>query len=338
MNVENPMQKPAEQAINNKQTKQYSVIYWFILILAAYSAVGINQANAKLTDNHPLVDKLWSVEKQQFVDKSYLKKSILESDHTIVGETHDNIQHHIIQANVLQWLIDEKENVSPVFEMLSKNQLESIQNLNITSADLFFDKVSWEESGWPDRKLYKPIFDVVIENKLPVYAAETDRKVLMEMIKNGESNLPSEIKKHLNAVKLIESAKNQFREEIIASHCGMLPEKMVDPMILGQRVRDAVMAKIMLHAGENAPTLLIAGSGHGRNDVGVPAYITSQNPKAKVTSIALMEVVDEVTEPTDYAEAWLSKELPFDFVWFTSRMERKDPCEELKQHFKKHPA
>ena len=59
-------------------------------------------------------------------------------------------------------------------------------------------------------------------------------------------------------------------------------------MMLGQRVRDAVMARAMIVAGAESPTILIAGSGHTRADFGVPAYIKGRQPDAKITAIVMV--------------------------------------------------
>jgi len=332
------MNRVKQHVLKKRSNVEYSIYAWFLMMLISFAAITTNSAHAQLNGKHPLVGKLWSVEDSRFIDTEELKRKVLESDYVAIGETHDNMDHHRIQAKILNWFVSENKPVSPVFEMLSEQQLGSIQKMPPESSDSFFDKVSWEDSGWPDRKFYKPIFDIVIEQKLPIFAAETERALLMQLTKGGESHLPDDIAKYLNDVKLGEDQKKQLKEEIIDSHCGMLPETMVDPMVLGQRVRDVVMAKSLLSASKTGTAILFSGSGHGRKDYGAPAYVKSQHPDARISTVAMMEVVEEVVQPGDYSEAWASKKIPFDYVWFTSRMERGDPCEELKQHFKKHPV
>jgi len=319
-------------------TLQSKLHLGFFVVLTALAAIMAGEAYAESSKDHPLVGKLWSVNGERFIDVDELEKKLLKSDYVAVGETHDNMDHHRIQAKILNWFVSEKKVINPVFEMLSDRQLDSIQRTKITSSDSFFDKVSWEESGWPNRKLYKPIFDIVIEQNLPIFAAETERNLLMQLTKGGEEQLPSDIAEYLSKVELDENAKEQMRQEIIASHCGMLPETMVDPMILGQRVRDAVMAKSLVSAAKSGTAILFSGSGHGRNDYGVPAYVKQHDPQAIISTIAMMEVVNDVNLPSEYSEAWASDTIPFDYVWFTDRVERGDPCEELRQHFKKHPV
>ena len=49
------------------------------------------------------------------------------------------------------------------------------------------------------------------------------------------------------------------------SHCGELPEAMLDPLVLAQRARDARMAERMEAAGAERGAVLITGKGHARN-------------------------------------------------------------------------
>jgi hypothetical protein len=48
-------------------------------------------------------------------------------------------------------------------------------------------------------------------------------------------------------------------------------------------------------------------------------------PGAAIVAVAPLEVREGLTKPEDYA-AQYGGALPFDFVWFTPRMDYKDPC------------
>jgi hypothetical protein len=42
----------------------------------------------------------------------------------------------------------------------------------------------------------------------------------------------------------------------------------------------------------------------------------------------------EVLDAEAYAKHWGAQQLPFDYVWFTPRVDRPDPCEQFRQHMK----
>jgi uncharacterized iron-regulated protein len=99
-------------------------------------------------------------------------------------------------------------------------------------------------------------------------------------------------------------------------------------MVLAQRARDSALAESLLAGADGG--VLIAGTGHVRNDRGVPAYLRRRVPDATIATLAPLEVRAEWTQPSDYARAY-GGALPFDWVWFTPRMDDEDPCARFRQ-------
>jgi uncharacterized iron-regulated protein len=133
------------------------------------------------------------------------------------------------------------------------------------------------------------------------------------------------------AEPLADDVQAQRRQEMADAHCGLLPESMLDGMVLVQRARDAYLAE-RLHAGaEHAGTaVLIAGDGHVRNDRGVPAALARAYGVPSL-AIGLLEVQHGVSRPNRYAEDFGADRLPFTYVWFTPRANDVDRCAELRK-------
>ena len=81
--------------------------------------------------------------------------------------------------------------------------------------------------------------------------------------------------------------------------------------------------------------MLIAGAGHVRNDYGVPFYLQSADRQARILAVGLIEVRPGLDQAHAYAERWGGGQLPFDYVWFTLRAERVDPCVGLREKLHK---
>jgi len=109
----------------------------------------------------------------------------------------------------------------------------------------------------------------------------------------------------------------------------------VKPMVDVQRARDAQMAESLIAAGDPDGAVLVAGAGHVRNDYGIPVYLTRNAPKKRVISIAFVEVDKQKTEPQSYALPYPDGRLPFDYIWFTPRVDDEDPCEKFKSQFER---
>jgi len=94
-------------------------------------------------------------------------------------------------------------------------------------------------------------------------------------------------------------------------------------MVDVQRARDAQMAEALVRAATRDGAVLIAGAGHARVDRAVPWVLTALAPTATVVSVALVEVRKDVVDP-----AGLGRDAAaYDAVWFTPRVDDRDPCE-----------
>ena len=288
--------------------------------------------------DHELVNKIWHIESQAFVDKPTMLQDILSSDYILLGETHDNIEHHNGQIWVISELNKANKKAGIAFEMISQTQAETADINGFTSPDELIKHLETEETGWQYGAYYKQVFDSAMTARYQFYPANMSRQTLMAaMRKNGEE-LPEHIKRVLDNNPLPELPSESLKEEIIKSHCGVANDGMVKAMILGQRVRDAIMAQTLVDARAKTglSMILIAGSGHVRTDRAVPMYLKHEDNKARSISIAWLEVDEEARNVEDYTQHWKDGKLPFDYVWFTAQVERPDPCEEMRKMHQKH--
>lgn len=290
--------------------------------------------------DHPLAYKIWDVKRQQYIDQDALLKQALDSEYLLLGETHDNTYHHQHQA----WILDnlaastKGKNSAVTFEMIDNSQYTKLKDVSLKSSEQLISLLNTEPAGWEYEKYYLPVFNAVIKAGFPVYAGSMGRTEFMDILRRGEDNLPPHLKQTIDAGPLSEEQLKMMRHEIESSHCGMIHDKMVETMLLGQKVRDASMSQSLV--SNKSPTtstmVLVAGSGHVRKDRGVPHYLRIDSASAKITTIAWLEVTPEATRIEDYANYWGAGELPFDYVWFTPMADRPDPCEEMKKYMEKH--
>jgi uncharacterized iron-regulated protein len=140
---------------------------------------------------------------------------------------------------------------------------------------------------------------------------------------------PDIVERFRLASPLAPETQNALRTEMRDVHCGLLPEAMLDSMVLVQRARDAELADRLAVSGAARGGVLIAGNGHVRNDRGAPRalkYVIAR----PVLTVALVEVRGEWTHPSEYAAAFDGPALPFDYVWFTPRVSDTDHCAEVR--------
>ena len=112
-------------------------------------------------------------------------------------------------------------------------------------------------------------------------------------------------------------------ESIVQGHCGKLPTDVVPRIARAQRARDAAMAQAVLDVATRDGTILLAGNGHVRKDIGVPVYLP---PGAVSVSVGLIETTPEDRRTPGALRTLAAAHPGFDYLWFTVTAERSDPC------------
>ena len=282
---------------------------------------------ATLDRDHPLVGRIWSVREGRFVDERSMLGAL--QGYVLLGEKHDNPDHHALQARVLRAQVDAGAKPVVAFEMLDIEKQPAVEAARRTSRDAsaIAQAVDWERSGWPDFRYYAPIVQIALDADLPIVAAGLSAAKMRALMKPADGASPALDE----GAPLTPEQRASLTEELRASHCGHLPETMLPVMIRMQRARDAAMARALVaNVDEGHPGgVLIAGTGHTRTDRGTPLDLRARDPGRVVSSLAFVEVERGKDEPGAYASRWNTTSLPFDFVWFTPRATDEDPCAEL---------
>ncbi|MBY0559300.1 ChaN family lipoprotein [Hyphomicrobium sp.] len=259
----------------------------------------------------------------------------------ILGETHDNAEHHLLQSAALAEFTDTSSAKRPaiVFEQLRADQETGVASFRALSASATSETrtvddlkrlVDWDKSQWP-KNVYEPLFSAAIALDLPIYAGDVARADIRKAAKEGEGALASEDRSRLGLdVPLGEKVDAASEKEIEVSHCGALPKEAFGGMAFAQRYRDAHLADAVIAAGKtNGAAFLIAGTGHARTDRGVPWYVRKRTPEKQVVSVMFIEVEDGNDDAQSYIPRGPDGQPAADFVVFTARTERGDPCEKM---------
>ncbi|HEX2679656.1 MAG TPA: ChaN family lipoprotein, partial [Polyangiales bacterium] len=249
---------------------------------------------AKLDRDHPLVGKIWDVKAGDFVEPERVIEEAAKVPYVLLGERHDNPDHHRLQARVVAELVKAVRHPQLVLEMLELEQQPAIDSFLAqpgASAAGFGAALGWEKTSWPAFADYQPIFEAAFAAKLPIKAGNIAQADAKALVKQGPSALAPERAQALSLDRAFPSAlEAALVDELRASHCGKLPESLLAPMALAQHARDAQMAQVLGKAGPEEGAVLIAGGGHARLDRGVPYYLALATPAARVVSVGFREV------------------------------------------------
>jgi uncharacterized iron-regulated protein len=288
---------------------------------------------------NPLVGRIWDVAGEEFITERKLIGRLGQAAYVMLGEKHDNFDHHRLQAQVLRQLYDFGRSPALAFEMIDFDQAAALQE-HLAAAPMDTEgigkAVKWERTGWPDWQHYRPLAQAALSAGAPLVAANLPRRTSRAIAKQGYGVLDADLVRHTGLDQPLHPyVRLAVEKEIGASHCGYLPAQAIPAIARVQRAKDAAMAHSLRRAGASA--VLIAGAGHARTDHGVPPVLRRLAPDAIVLSLGFQEVHigDSDGDPGAYAQKYLAERLPFDFVWFTPRRDTTDPCERFKKQLQK---
>lgn len=310
------------------QILRYSMLLMLIFLLqnCAQSAsdsdsflseqLGVEWKSTLNTD-HPLVGRIWRSSDQQFISSGQLFTEISAYDFVLLGEKHDNPDHHLLQRQMLQKLQQDDSLELISFEMLSSDQQGKVDDLTpstATSDASLKEHLSWDEEGW-QWEYYGPMIRDALISGVPIAAGNISNDEMTAVYRGDPDESLTGI---LNELQLA-----QLNRDIDESHCGMLPSSQFPAMVRVQQARDQSMANSLIRFTSSGRRALIAGNFHVRRDLGVPNYIPAS--AGRVVSLAFMEVDPSSADPQDYLQQF-STTVPYDYVWFTPAVSAEDYC------------
>jgi len=307
-------------------------------LLAVLSACSATPWQSHYGRSHPLTGRIWDVASGKFIDRHSLMMRLARAEFVLLGEKHDNSDHHRLQAEVLRGLIDAGRRPAVGFEMFSLDDAGAIaDHLARAPSDAagLGPAVNWQSSGWPDWAIYQPIAEAALAAKLTIVATNLPLATARKMSRDGLTLEPS-VHRDLGLDRPLSDAMlATMAADIRNSHCGHGTAESAQRMVQVQRARDARMAHSLIAAASADGAVLVAGAGHVRSDYGIPVYLTAKAPGQPVVSIAFVEVDELESEPHKYLLPKTAARAPYDYLWFTPRVDNEDGCEKFKAQFEK---
>ena len=240
-----------------------------------------------------------------------LVERLARPSRVVVGEQHDNPDHHALQLWLSRELAARRPQGSVLLEMLSPSQQTRVDQVRgeTRAGRPPLDAIralAWQP-GW-DWAMYGALVRYQLRQPYPLLAANLDREEIMRIYQQrpalqGQASTAAAVQQRL-------------QRDIRESHCGLLPESQVPAMLAVQQQRDRRMAEALLAAPR--PSLLLAGAFHARKDLGVPLHLADLGAGQGNAVLMLAEVGRQV----DASMA--------DYVWFTAAQPEQDHCAKLR--------
>jgi uncharacterized iron-regulated protein len=243
------------------------------------------------------------------------------SDFVLLGELHDNPVHHEVRGTLLR-----AAGTPPgvVFEQFQASTAPIALPRADQSREAWLDANGFDRSGWR-WPLHQPVVEAAIANGRAIWGSGISREQLRAVVRGGDAAASEDLRRLMDAAPLSAPVRAAIDSDLVAGHCGQLPESMIPGMRSAQVVRDASMTRALLSAADGGPAWLIAGNGHVRADVAVPRLLAPAAPAKRILVVGLLERAKDGSLPDRTEQG------RYDVVIITPMAERADPCASMRR-------
>jgi len=148
---------------------------------------------APLAREDVLVGRIYDTGTRRFVTPEDAIERASRADLVLLGEKHDNPDHHRLQAWLVDALARAGRRPAVVFEMVARDRagaLASALEAHPEDPDALGAALDWAQSGWPDFALYRPIFAVALASRLAIVPGDLSRAELSRLRHGGLDVFP----------------------------------------------------------------------------------------------------------------------------------------------------
>ena len=215
----------------------------------------------------------------------------------LLGESHDNADHHRWQAQVLAGLMGQRTDMVLAFEMFPRPAQPVLDDwvAGKLNERQFLEQTKWATTWGFDPDMYMPMFQLARVNGLPMVAANIPRTLVRSVSRDGWKNVP-ESERHgvstpaapsrayreslarVYAVKLAagtygHETENSDKEKPAPDLAEVMELPAFQRFVEAQLTWDRAMAEAIADAARRHPDALIAGivgRGHAEYGHGIP--------------------------------------------------------------------
>ena len=267
--------------------------------------IGSSELKDKTLDVFP--GKIYSLKSGKETTFKQMIEGMAPARIVYVGETHDSLPMHRVQAKIIKALVDRGHDIAVGIEMFTPDSQEHLNkwSLGILSQEEFIQQVNWYINWNFNFGFYAEIFEVARSYGLPIYALNAPRKIISKIRMQGWKELSRKEKDLVPEPDLVHQEHRQLIRAIFEAM--EMPYEMkgagLDAVFEGlyraQSAWDEVMAFNLLESlkKRKGKIVTLAGSGHFLYNLGINrrAFEQSQIPFQTVICVEVPQDEESVT-------------------------------------------
>lgn len=246
-----------------------------------------------------------------------LINQIASKDLIFIGEVHDNPEHHLIQVQILQALVDRFGTVTIAMESFQKPQQPSLDRYlqgELTESE-FLREVKWKGGGGLDYHFYRPLMLLARQNARGILAINAPHDIVRKVARHGLQSLDiNERNKLAKDIDLNNKAHRAYLRTAYEQHDRRELRKF-DYFYEAQCVWEDTMAQNLAeYLRESRGKLIVfTGNGHIVNKFGIPDRTIRRFPVSMVTILPYPLNENEAIEKETADYVWLTAGYPHRF-------------------------
>ncbi|MCE9661819.1 ChaN family lipoprotein [Halomonas sp. M5N1S17] len=236
----------------------------------------MSSAIAVQADTCPAPGQWWQPEGTRLTPDA-LFAELAERDVVLLGEQHDDVDHHRWQLHTLAGLHGRRPDMVIALEMLPREAQPALDAwvAGELGEQAFIDESRWNTAWGFDPALYFPILHFARLHRVPLKAINVTPELRGRLVEQGWEAVPEAERFGITAPAEAPAAYRERLAEVYAQHPSRGGEAGLERFIEAQLVWDRAMADGLAEAGKEADLVVgLIGQGHLQYEHGVPHQLT----------------------------------------------------------------
>jgi uncharacterized iron-regulated protein len=203
-----------------------------------------------------------------------------------IGETHDNVQAHRVQLEIIKELAElypgELALGMEMFQQPYQAVLDRWSRGELSERE-FLKESKWYSVWRMDYDYYKPILDFIREQHIPLLALDAPEELTKEVSGQGLRGISEEERKKLPKMDLSDQYHRRLIKAFYKGHPALNEsfERFYEVHVLREEAMAEIIAEfLMSEKGKGKKLVVLAGGNHIRYGLGIPKRVFRRLPEA----------------------------------------------------------
>ena len=290
-----------------------------ILLLSALTTLGVLAAQTQLPEGHPPVatrgaaamyvpERVSETRRKTFTDFAAMLADVARADVIVVGEQHDDVNTHRLEAAILQGLLRRRVPVVLSLEMFERDVQPVLDQY--LAGKLTEEEFLAKSRPWPRYASdYRGLVEIARAHRWPVVAANVPRRVASDVSKQGVRALDAlSVSDRAHAARELQCPQDGYYDRFLAAISGhpspgaekpsedekrAANERMYQSQCLkDETMAESIAAAFQAQAGRPGPIVHYTGAFHSDFGAGTVERVRRRLPGCRVALVSILTADD----------------------------------------------